>query len=258
MKRDLPHRRNARVQPTPAEKERNRRRRTSVSPFPPTPRGSFWVPTLAGIVSLLGGEHNSFVLGEDGFPRGKRVCGENEARTVQSAEFEERIDEGENGRISAGILVHSRDFGDEHADDVADVEENRGGMGCCDLEDGNHGEKMVLERRGGDECFEEMQQESEQNRGLGIVHREVKQGGKQKRQLGTQMTRDFRQVEQNLVVKRPRRVRRFVLIRRSTRDRGGGRGIAGEPRNSSRRTPGNPRSCGEKGEWRPSWTSSTR
>ena len=203
MKRDLPHRRNARVQPTPAEKERNRRRRTSVSPFPPTPRGSFWVPTLAGIVSLLGGEHNSFVLGEDGFPRGKRVCGENEPRTVQSAEFEERIEEGENGRISAGILVHSRDFGDEHADDVADVEENRGGMGCCDLEDGNHGEKMVLERRGGDEFLEEMQQESEQNRGLGIVHREVKQGGKQKRQLGTQMTRDFRQVEQNLGCETP-------------------------------------------------------
>ena len=76
-------------------------------------------------------------------------------------------------------------------------------MGCCDLEDGNHGEKMVLERRGSDECFEEMQQESEQNRGLGIVHREVKQGGKQKRQLGTQMSRDFRQVEQNLGCETP-------------------------------------------------------
>ena len=152
---------------------------------------------------MLFRSHNSFILGEDGFPRGKRVFGENEARTVQSAEFEERIEEGENGWIPAGILVHSRDFGDEHADDVAYVEENRGGMGGCDLEDGNHGEKVVLEGRGGDEFFEEVQQQSEQNRGLGIVHREMEQGGKQKGQLGTQMSRDFRQVEQNLVCETP-------------------------------------------------------
>lgn len=154
-------------------------------------------------MSLLGGEHYSFVFGEDGFPRGRRVFGENEPRTVQSAEFEERIEEGKNGRIPAGILVHSRDFGDEHTDDVADVEENRGGMGGRGLEDGNHGEKMVLERSGGDELLEEMQQQSEQNRGLGIVQREMKQGGEQQGQLRTQMPRDFRQVEQNLGFETP-------------------------------------------------------
>ena len=148
---------------------------------------------------------------------------------------------------------------DEHADEVADIDENARGIGGGDLENGDDGEKMMAERKGSDEFFEEVEQKSEQNRGLGIVHREVEQRGEKERQLRTQMSRDFRQVKQNLEWRQGSlNVPRFVPIRRSTRDRGGGRGTAGEPRNSSRRSLGNSHSCAGRGEWRPNSISNTR
>ena len=101
--------------------------------------------------------------------------------------------------FSAGIGVHLGDLGDEHADDVADIVEHRGGGVFRGGEDGNEGEERALEGETGEELLEELEKQGEQYGGLRVVEREVQQRRQQQRQLRTQMARDLRQVEENLV-----------------------------------------------------------
>ena len=111
--------------------------------------------------------------------------------------------------FSAGTGVHLGDLGDEHADDVADIVEHRGGGVFRGGEDGNQGEERALEGETGEEralegetgeeLLEELEKQGEQHGGLRVVQREVQQRRQQQRQLRTQMARDLRQVEENLV-----------------------------------------------------------